>query len=179
MRPSRFSVPLAALALIASPAAFAQESAPQDASIIFVAGTGGAAADNDVMAAPVSFAPKKDAAAEMTAMADKLSDPAMQDGVAGMVEKMVGGLMKLPVGKFAAAIEDARPGTIKDNISANATLADIAGPKAEMAPAMLGEQSRTAMSMMSGFAKVFAGMIPEFEALGKQMEEEFKAAKLR
>jgi len=177
MRPSRFSPALtsmlAAAALFAAPPAFAQDNASENASIIFVAGTGGAA----YPAAPVSTADKKDPAAELEALAVKLSDRTTQDGVAGIVEKMVGGLMQLPVGKFTAAIEDARPGTVKKQIPANATLADVAGPKAEIAPQQLGDQSRKAMGLMSGFAKAFAVMLPEFEALGKQMEEEFKAIK--
>ena len=179
MRPHALSFALAALTLASAPAAFAQDAEPMDAPIIFLAGTGNANSYQDSYTAVDAPTLEAGPAESMTQMAERLTDPAMQDSVAEMVEKMSSVMMKLPVGKFVAAIEDARPGTVKDKIREDATLADLAGPKADDMPEMLGEQSRTAMSMMGGLAKAFAVMLPQFEELGKEMEKEFKAAKPR
>ena len=170
MRPHALSFALVALAFTAAPAAFAQ-----DAPITFISGTGSV---NSYTPTAESVG-DTDATQEMTEMAARLADPATQDSIAGMVEKMSATMLQLPVGKFVAAIEDARPGTVKKRVRDDATLADLAGPKADAVPEMLGQESRTAMRMASGFAKAFAVMLPEFEALGKEMEKEFKAAKSR
>lgn len=111
---------------------------------------------------------------EMVAMAEKLSSEDMQNNIAGMVERMTGVVLNLPVGKFVSAIEDARPGTVKNDIPEDATLADLAGEDGNNMPETMGEQSRIAMNMMSGFAKAFAGIMPEFEKLAREMEEDMK-----
>ena len=112
--------------------------------------------------------------AQMNEMAEKLADPGMQDGIATMVERMAVTMMKLPVGELAGAIEDARPGTVKDRIPKDATLADLAGDDARGIPEKLGKQSRVAMNMMSGFAKIFAKMMPELEDMARDMEADMK-----
>lgn len=175
MRPHALSFALVALAFTAAPAAFAQDSGSADAPIIFAAGTGSAV----VSPATAASTEKADAAGSMTDMADRLADLAIQDSVSGMVEKMSSAMLRLPVGKFVAAIEEARPGSVKKKVQEDATLADLAGPQAEAVPKLLGQESRTAMKMMSGFAKAFAVMLPQFEELGKEMEKEFKAVKSR
>jgi hypothetical protein len=83
----------------------------------------------------------------------------------------------LPVGRFAEAIERARPGTVSRRMRGDATVADIAGRDARYLPEELGTRSREAMGMMSGFARAMATMMPEFERMGREMEESFRAAK--
>ncbi len=188
MRPT---VLYARLSLVAiATAGFAATPAMANSDIVYLAGTGevtesGAdytssteAAEpapstndnaNDVAIADTPQ-PKRDAEADMLAMGDRLADPDLQDGVAYMAEKMGETMMRLPIGKFASAIEKARPGTVRKNVRDNATLADLAGRNAEDIPAMIGKESRTAMKMMSGFTKAFASMMPEFEKLGREME---------
>jgi hypothetical protein len=150
-------------------------------AITFVSGTGIETADVAYDApAPLPFADvdapqsdvrdARDAEADMIAMGDKMSDPDMQDGVANMVEKMGDAMMRMPIGKFASAIEKARPGTVSRRIRDRDTIADIAGDDARDMPEMLGKQSRVAMNMMGGFAKAFASMMPEFEKMGREME---------
>jgi hypothetical protein len=136
-------------------------------------------------AAPVSVADDRtdahDAQVDMNQMADKLSDPRMQDNVANMVERMSETMLDLPIGKFAAAIEKSMPGSMRDKrgrrIRANDTLADIAGRDAERLPDQLGKGSKQMMGMMSGFAAAFASMLPEFEKLSREMENSFDDAK--
>ncbi len=161
--------------LIALPlfAMAATPAASQD--IVFVTGTG----DVDE-----SYADEQDSTAfadstntGIMEMAYKVSDPAVQDGVAAVVEQAAGAMMNLPVGPFAEAIERARPGTVSRDIRRDATVADLAGRDARYLPQELGERSREAMGMMSGFARAMAVMMPEFERMGREMEESFRAAK--
>jgi hypothetical protein len=158
-----FALPLVALAVPA---------AAQD--VVFVPGTGEQAPittfEDDAVRGSNSEA-------KMMDMADKMADPAMQAGVAAAVEHMTSTMMRLPVGQFAEAIENARPGTVDKRIRRDTTIADLAGRDADNLPEKLGDGSRQMMGMMSGFARAFAVMMPEFERMGHDMEESFKTAK--
>ncbi len=171
--------------LIALPiVAMAAPAAAQD--IVFVPGTGQAAA---IQTLDDEFEPVADAASgydeaapvdrgdEFSVMADRIGDPAVQDGVANMVERATGAMMNMNVGRFAQAIERARPGTVDRRIPGDATVGDLAGRDARYLPEELGERSREAMGMLSGFARAMAVMMPEFERMGREMEESFRAAK--
>jgi hypothetical protein len=156
-------------------------------AILFMPGTGAVAADTAYDApAPLPFADSdaplrdaRDAEADMIAMGETLSNPGMQDGVANMVEKMTSSILRLPVGKFANAIEKARPGTVGRRIRDRDTIADIAGKDMRDVPEMLGKQSRVAMGMMGGLTKAFASMMPEFEKMGRDMEASMADLKVK
>jgi hypothetical protein len=158
-----FALPLLALAT---------PVAAQD--VVFVSGTGEQMAVDSFDDQQINNA---DSETEITEMADKMSDPAMQDGVAAAVEHMTAAMMRMPVGQFAEAIENARPGTVSKRIRRDATVADLAGRDAEYLPEKLGDGSRQMMGMMSGFARAFAVMMPEFEKMGREMEDSFRKAK--
>jgi len=160
MRSKSFLFALPLLALAAPVAA-------QD--VVFVSGTG------EQM--PFDDEPVNDGDTGMTDMADKMSDPAVQDGVAAAVEHITATMMRMPVGQFAEAIENARPGTVSKRIRRDATVADLAGRDAEYLPEKLGDGSRQMMGMMSGFARAFTVMMPEFEKMGREMEGSFRKAK--
>jgi hypothetical protein len=119
------------------------------------------------------------AADDMNKMADRLGDPDVQDGIATMAERMGDAMLRLPVGKFASAIEKARPGTVSRRVRDDATLADLAGRDAEYIPEMIGRESRTALKMMSGFSRAFASMMPEFEKMGREMESAMADIKVK
>jgi hypothetical protein len=123
----------------------------------------------------------QDAQADMMQMADKLADPRMQDGVANMVGTMTEKMMDFPIGKFAAAIERSMPGAMKSKrgkrISANDTVADLAGRDADRLPGELARGSKQMMGMLSGFAAAFATMIPEFEKMGDELEKSMEDVK--
>lgn len=110
-------------------------------------------------------------------IAAKMADPQMQDRIATAVETMTRTVMDMPVGPLVDSIEKARPGTVKRNIPRDATLADIADRDADALPEKLGEGSRQMLSMAGSLAQVMAAMMPEFERMGRAMEESFKAAK--
>jgi hypothetical protein len=187
----------AAVVLLAVSPAKAQTA---NSEIIFVSGTGEAAASyaapapiaaafanafaNAVGSAEADTTTDK-AQADMLAIGDRLSDPQVQDSIAKMVGQMTERMLDLPVGKFAAAIEKALPDTMsgaikgKKRIKANDTVADLAGRDADRLPAELAKGSKQMMSMMSGFATAFAAMMPEFEKLGKDMEKSFGDGKAK
>jgi hypothetical protein len=167
MRSGYLLCALPLLALSAAPA-MAQD-------VVFVSGTGEPVA---VEAMGDDVAPAADDVdTDFADMADKIADPAVQDGVAAAIESATGAMMNLPIGRFAEAIERARPGTVDRRMRGDATVADIAGRDARYLPEELGERSREAMGMMSGFARAMATMMPEFERMGREMEESFRAAK--
>ena len=163
-----FRVPLlvgAAVLLLA----FSQAKAAEP--IVFVSGTGDPVLANDDV-----HPQRSDTQAELNAVADRLSNPHMQDGVANMVERMTENMLDLPIGKFVAAMEKSVPGANRgrNRIRANDTLADVAGRDADRLPDQLADGSRQMMGMMSGFAAAFATMIPEFEKISRDMEKSFE-----
>jgi hypothetical protein len=169
----RYGLSLIALPLLA----LAAPVAAQD--VVFVSGTGDETIAEMRYDDDARDTSNRDTGGEagMMEMADKIADPAMQDSVAAAVETMTSRMMRLPVGGFAEAIENARPGTVNRRIRRDTTIADLAGRDARDLPEELGARSREAMGMMSGFARAMAVMMPEFERMGRDMEESFKAAK--
>lgn len=144
--------------------AFAPRAQAAESDIVFVAGTGaGATAER-----------AGDAAAQLDGLADDLADPQVQNGVAAIVEQVGEKLLDIPVGKFAAAIERARPGTVDRSIPADATLSDIAGRDVARLPRELGDGSRQMLTMLSGFAAAFADMAPEFEDMARDIDARLK-----
>jgi hypothetical protein len=171
LKSTRLPALLVAVAVIAASPAYASD-------IIYVPGTGTTTfADAETGKRDDINAPSNEA--KMREMADRLDDPAMQDSIAGMAEGLGNVLLKLPIGKFANAIEKARPGTVGRDISEKATIADVAGRDADRLPAELGKQSRVAMKAMSGFASAFASMMPALEELGRDLEKSMADIKVK
>jgi hypothetical protein len=162
---------LAILLLAFTPAAKA------DTGIRFVPGMG----DSTPASAPLPVAAdtedNRDAEAKLNDIAQDLADPRMQDGIAAMAERVGESVLDMPVGKFAAAIEKARPGTLKKRIAENATVADLAGRDAERLPAEFGKGSRQMVTMLSGFAAAFATMMPEFEDMARDLQKSMEDIK--
>lgn len=174
MRSIDFRVPLlvgAAVLLLA----FSQAKAAEP--ILFVSGTGESAANVDAAKPLPKRTDKRDTQAELDHLADQLSDGKTQDRVATMVERMSGTMLDLPIGKFIAALEQTVPGANKGKkrVRATDTLGDIAGRDADALPGKLADGSRDMLGMMSGFAAAFATMVPEFEKMGREMDQAFAA----
>lgn len=152
-------------------------SAPAMAQdIIFRPGTGVSGQDASAAVGDTVDANAVDDIA-VNEIASKLADPHMQDRIATAVEGMARKVMDMPVGPLVESIERARPGTVKRSIPRDATLADIADRDSEALPEKLGEGSRQMLSMAGSLAQAMAAMMPEFERMGRAMEESFKAAK--
>lgn len=159
--------------LIALPLlAIAAPVAAQD--VVFMPGTGDEPSYSSFNSEPRTY---RDDDSDISDIADDIADPATQDGIATAVEQVTATMMRLPIGQFAEAIENARPGTVDQRIRRNATVGDLAGRDGEDLPERLGDGSRQVMGMMGGFARAMSVMMPEFERMGREMEESFRAAK--
>ncbi|HEV7233115.1 MAG TPA: hypothetical protein VGN36_02645 [Sphingorhabdus sp.] len=163
----RFKVFLFALPLLAATPVAAQD-------VVYVSGTGEPV--EDAYYAPDDSA-ESDNSAAMEEIADRIDDPATRYGVAAAVEGVTGAIMNMPIGGLTDAIERARPGTVDRRLPRDARLGDLAGASADRLPQKMGARSLEAMEMMGGFARVMAAMMPEFERMGREMEESFRAAK--
>lgn len=171
-----FAMPLATV--LAASAASAQNVD----EVAFVTGTGEVSDTADVAYDDNAYTdpdPREysDDDSSLDELADKMTDGDRQDGVANSVERMSAALLDIRVGPLAAAIENARPGTVRRNVRRNTTIGDLAGRDSEYLPEELGARSREMMGMMGGFAQAMASMMPEFRRMGREMEASVRAAK--
>jgi hypothetical protein len=118
-----------------------------------------------------------DDGARLDPIAGRLSDPMVHDTVAIMVESMAGAIMNMPIDGITQAIETARPGAVRRQYRRGATVADVAGRDARYLPEELGDESRAAIGMMGGVARAMANMMPAFENLSREMQDQIRAAK--
>ncbi len=165
MRSRLFVIALPFLALAAPAAA-------QD--VVFVSGTGDEIPVAEFEDDREVFEERDE---DISQIADKMDSPLVQDGVSATIERMAGAMLDMRVGPLAEAIERARPGTIDRRIGRNSTVGDLAGRDTDYLPERLGDQSREAMSLMGGFARAMAAMVPEVERMGREMEDSFREAK--
>lgn len=140
------------------------------------------ASAQDVVYAPGTGDPYEAASEQLpdndiSRVAEHMSDPVVQHGVGNAVEYASESIMRLPIGRFADAIERARPGTVDRRLPRDATVGDLAGRDADYLPQELGERSREMVGMMGGFAQAMAAMMPEFERVSRELEESFRQAK--
>lgn len=183
MRSIDVRIPLLAGVAVVLLALSPAKAADAEQRIEFVAGTGDAivAETPADTATPLAFADDRadrdDMQADMMALADKMADPRVQDGVADMLGRMTQVMMNMPVGNIAAAVEKAAPGEkVRVNgrrVRAGDTVADLAGRDGEKLPGQIDKGVHQAMGMMSGFAAAFATMLPEFEKMGEELEKSF------
>lgn len=124
---------------------------------------------HDVEKAPAKKAAQKFDAKQLEQAAEMLSDPKTVAGISKMVEGFAGAMMQMPIGQMAATIEQAQPGTIKKDIPANATVAQLMGEDGKDLPQEFGTKSREMMGMMGGMLKAFSLMAPQLEKLGKDL----------
>lgn len=159
-------------------------TAPASAQdVVFMSGTGTAA---DMRTADSFDEPHMDADGDdvarrrdegIDAVADRMSDPVMQDSIAYTVERMADAVLALPVGGIAEAIETARPGTVRRKVRRDTTVGDLAGRDSDHIAEDLGDQSREMVGMMGGLARAAATMAPAIAHMGRELEESYRAAK--
>lgn len=161
-------------------------TAPASAQdVVFVSGTGeaniaesGASFDepyeDDAENGDVRAAPREEA---IDAIADRMSDPVMQDSIAYTVERMAGAVLAMPIGGIAEAIETARPGTVRRKVRRDTTVGDLAGRDGDHIAEDLGDRSREMVGMMGGLARAAATMAPAIAHMGRELEESYRVAK--
>ncbi len=105
-------------------------------------------------------------------LAERMADPVTQDNVAHMVEGATAALMELPIGRFAAAMEQVVPGSVdRRRIHPDDRLGDIAGRDSRYLPQEMGHRTRAMMGAAGGFVQMFSAMLPEFKRLGREMAD--------
>jgi hypothetical protein len=168
--------------LLALPAlALAAPASAQD--IVFVPGTGVSNAAEPEATFDDQYAdaetentsrPRND---DIDAIADRRSDPEMQDKIAYTVERMADAVLAMPIGGVAEAIESARPGTVRRSVRRDDTVRDLAGRDGDYLAEDLGDRSREIVSMMGSLARAAATMAPALAQMGRELEESYRAAK--
>lgn len=159
-----FVSPLFAIAFAVAAPAAAQDD------ISYVTGTGDDYAGD-------TYDKLADSQGGMMRVADRMSDPAMQDNIAHVVEGTTAAIMDLPVGRFAEVIENAIPGSVGRHVNRDTTLGDMAGQDSRYAPEELGNRSRDIVGQLGNYTRVMAAMLPEFERLARDMAADIAKAK--
>jgi hypothetical protein len=103
-------------------------------------------------------------AAEMSAMARTLQDPATQERLAGGLTAMLAAIMKMPVGQLAKAAQEIDPKARTARIAEDATLADLAGQRDPRFAEKLDQQTRHGVKAMGAMAGGLAAMLPALQA---------------
>lgn len=107
----------------------------------------------------------------METLADKLSDPAEQERLTGMVEAMSHVLLSMPVAPLMEAMAEATGGE-PGEVDPDATLGELAGPGAERVPEEIADKLPQMMEMMAGMAKSFESLKPMLESMSDVIKAE-------
>lgn len=115
--------------------------------------------------------------------AAKLNDPRTQQALAGTMATLMQALMNMKAAPFIkmmdgmeGAMERATGEKSEDrqstrNIDPDATLGDLAGPEARAMPEEMAEKLPAMMGAMAGIAGSMEAILPELEAMGKQLKK--------
>lgn len=106
--------------------------------------------------------------------AERLSDPALQNTLATALASLSQAMMGIKLAPFARAMESMENATGErdeaERIDPDATLGDMMGPEAEAMPRELSRQVPRMMAGMAGMAGALEGVLPQFEAIGKELK---------
>lgn len=106
---------------------------------------------------------------------EKLNDPAFQDGLASMMAGFMTAMMDLPVGQFAAVMEQAVPDDLKkgdrlSRVDPDATLGDLARKDDPDFDRNIEGKMRKGTAMMGIMASEFGAMLPQLREMGEKMK---------
>ena len=126
-----------------------------------------------ILSSPAALAAQEAEAADgaMDTLAEKLSDPAEQERMAGMVEAMSHVLLSLPVAPLMEAMAEAT-GEEPAAVDPDATLGELAGPGAERVPEEIADKLPQMMGMMAGMARSFEALKPMLETMAEAVRAE-------
>lgn len=134
---------------------------------VFAASTALVAPSAALAAAPADAAPHDPALAEL---AERMSDPAEQERMAGMVEALGDVLLGLPVGHMANAVTEAA-GEEELRADPRATLGQLAGPNSAALPAKLADRVPHMMGMVAGMAEEIDALRPALARMRQTLRE--------
>ncbi len=119
---------------------------------------------------PVS-AQAKAKEASLAEVAQKLRDPKLQSGIAGIMAALSQAMLSMNVGSFGAAIDKMEGREGASGIRPDATLADMIGPDAERMPEEMSAKLPMMMDAMAGMAGSMEAMLPQLKQIGEQMKK--------
>lgn len=124
-----------------------------------------------VALAPVpAFARERDSS--LAEMRERLADPAFQTALAGMLGALGNAMLDMKVAPIAKAAEAMGDRNLARRVGANTTLRDLAGRDSARMQRDLDEKLPQAMTAMAGMAGAMETMLPQLEAMARQMGEQ-------
>ena len=115
--------------------------------------------------APLPAAAKSGAAA----MAEKLSDPGMQAAISAALRAMSEAMLDMKIAPLARAAEAMGDRKLMRRLGPDATLRDVAGPRAERMPEELSRRVPAMMGAMGGMAGAMEAMAPALKDMARTM----------
>ncbi len=101
---------------------------------------------------------------------ETLSDPALQGTLAAAMASLGKAMMGIRMAPFAKAMESMGGEDPAEAIDPDATLGDMMGPEAQDMPRQISERVPQMMNGMAGMAGAFGEMLPQLEAIGKELK---------
>ncbi len=127
-----------------------------------------AAAFAVALLAPVTASAREQGLGDAAA---KLSDPRLQNAMAGAIAAMSEAMLDMKMAPFAKAMESMGDKDAAREIDPDATLRDMAGPEAARMPQELSRKVPAMMGAMAGMAGAMEAMLPQFKAMGERMKD--------
>lgn len=104
-------------------------------------------------------------------IARQLDDPMTQYMVAGALAAITKQMLETPMEPFLRAIESAGVGDALPDVPPDATLGNLAGPKAERLPGQIMQRVPKLMGSFADMASAYGDMLPELKAMAKRMKD--------
>lgn len=104
-------------------------------------------------------------------MSARLADPAFQGSLAAMLTALSDALLDIKVAPLAKAAEAMGDRNLARRIGPDTTVRDMAGRDASRMQRDLGEKLPQAMTAMAGMTGAMEAMLPQLEAMARQMQD--------
>jgi len=126
--------------------------------------------------ATVALAPVPALAGEresgLSEMSARLADPELQGAIAGMLGALSNAMLAMKVAPIAKAAEAMGDRKLARRIGPDTSLRDLAGRDSTRMQRELDEKLPRAMTAMAGMTGAMEAMLPQLEAMARQMGEQ-------
>jgi len=111
---------------------------------------------------------------EATEVARQLKDPRNQQVAANAMGAMLAMMLNMKAEPLAKAMDAMGEPDAVRRIPRNATIGDLAGPEARAMPREIKRRVPGMMTAVAAMTGMLDDMMPQLEAIGEQMERDFK-----
>ena len=108
----------------------------------------------------------------LSEMSARLADPELQGAIAGMLGALSNAMLDMKVAPIAKAAEAMGDRKLARRVGPDTTLRDLAGRDSARMQRELDEKLPQAMTAMAGMAGAMEAMLPQLEAMARQMGEQ-------